>query len=655
MVALRPLLSSLAFAALARAGVTVYNQVGQAVIATGTNTAAVAGSTLAAYDTLVLNPPPLPNPLPATSFFQQLAQNAKDVPGLSIPLNGNFYGFSIEMSVVTQVIGLNGSYIHPEFLNLMSVVAARTGSVYIRIGGNTQEEATWVESLDDGKAIEKNKVNTNNPTQTPALLYTSEILHMLSNISALVPVKWYLGVPMNDTSQLRLQIAQYGQQILGDNLLGLQVGNEPDLYARHQHRPSTYGPYDFFGEFGDVVKAMKAQNLGTDTKLIGPSLATGDWTPQMMWETNFHTTYHDNLYALTMEHYPDDNCAAFYSGFGEPKDPQVEFANYLNHNMGVNTVAQYLGSTALAQQVGKPFIMFETNSASCGGYAGISTSFGATLWALDYGLTMAASNFSHALLHVGGQNVYYNPFTAIPTNESAYHDWTVGPIFYSVLAVGETLGTTGTAQIIDLWPNSKSIYTPGYAIYEKGQLARMALFNYMTDPTGAAAYTISVAIGGGTTGQPAGTPATLRVKYLKADSVGTKYNITWGGQTMGGMKAADGRIKGEEALETITCNTDNTCNIRVPAPGFALVYFSDGARIESAPDTAATFATSAVTKYKNTATIDEAVLATSNGNKGMSGMYGSTSFGSNDAPRAVAGAGALALAAAGAVVLRAFL
>jgi hypothetical protein len=52
--------------------------------------------------------------------------------------------------------------------------------------------------------------------------------------------------------------------------------------------------------------------------------------------------------------------------------------------------------------------MFETNSASCGGFAGISDSFGAALWLLDYGLQMAYSNFSGALVHVGGQNVYYN-------------------------------------------------------------------------------------------------------------------------------------------------------------------------------------------------------------------------------------------------------
>lgn len=35
---------------------------------------------------------------------------------------------------------------------------------------------------------------------------------------------------MNDTSNLRLQIAEVGEAILGDNLLGFQLGNEPDLY-----------------------------------------------------------------------------------------------------------------------------------------------------------------------------------------------------------------------------------------------------------------------------------------------------------------------------------------------------------------------------------------------------------------------------------------
>lgn len=43
-----------------------------------------------------------------------------------------------------------------------------------------------------------------------------------------------------------------------------------------------------------------------------------------------------------------------------------------------------------------------------GQFAGISNSFVASLWALDYGLTMAYSNFTGANIHVGGQSTFYN-------------------------------------------------------------------------------------------------------------------------------------------------------------------------------------------------------------------------------------------------------
>ena len=114
--------------------------------------------------------------------------------------------------------------------------------------------------------------------------------------------------------------------------------------------------------------------------------------------------------------YPDNNCAAVFpnGGCGPVKNPQDVFPNYLNHTSPVAMLAMYLDSTTIAQQAGKPFIMFETNTASCGGFPGVSDSFGAALWALDYGLQMAYSNFSGALLHVGGQSDTYNVSYAQP-------------------------------------------------------------------------------------------------------------------------------------------------------------------------------------------------------------------------------------------------
>ena len=53
--------------------------------------------------------------------------------------------------------------------------------------------------------------------------------HLLFALTA--PLTIHEGVPFNDTSNPRLQIAEQADAILGDNVLGYQVGNEPDLYA----------------------------------------------------------------------------------------------------------------------------------------------------------------------------------------------------------------------------------------------------------------------------------------------------------------------------------------------------------------------------------------------------------------------------------------
>jgi hypothetical protein len=129
------------------------------------------------------------------------------------------------------VVGINATYIQVPFLNLMANIKQRAGAVHIRIGGNTQEYAVLVDSLADGKVIEKDKADSSNPTETPTLIYTDELFYLMSNVTSLVNARWYLGIPFNDTSNLRLGVAQYGEAILGSNLLGLQAGNEPDLYA----------------------------------------------------------------------------------------------------------------------------------------------------------------------------------------------------------------------------------------------------------------------------------------------------------------------------------------------------------------------------------------------------------------------------------------
>ena len=160
-------------------------------------------ATLAAYNNTKLIPPTIPSPAPANTFTLTLRHDAAVVNGLSIPhVGGCLWGFSIEMSVISQVrksnflfflrvyfifvttsffiyyswqklvrssrsctikqlkalIRLyNSSYLEVPFLNLMSNLQERCGSVPIRLGGNTQEYASLVpiNSLPNGKTFSK--------------------------------------------------------------------------------------------------------------------------------------------------------------------------------------------------------------------------------------------------------------------------------------------------------------------------------------------------------------------------------------------------------------------------------------------------------------------------------------------------------------------
>jgi len=100
------------------------------------------------------------------------------------------------------------------------------------------------------------------------------------------------------------------------------------------------------------------------------------------------------------------------------------------------------------------------------------------------------------------------------------------------------------------------------------------------------------------------------------------------------MLSSDGRLEGQEQIETINCDqATNSCLVKVPAPSVALVFLTDNS-MNAAQGSTMTFSTTAVTKLSNTATVDSAVLATSNGHGGTArtGKLWSTSRGSaNDA------------------------
>lgn len=61
----------------------------------------------------------------------------------------------------------------------MSLLAQRAGQVVIRVGGNTQDYATLVPQTNDGKMIEKQSIDPNNPVSMTACRTRTYLIDLL--------------------------------------------------------------------------------------------------------------------------------------------------------------------------------------------------------------------------------------------------------------------------------------------------------------------------------------------------------------------------------------------------------------------------------------------------------------------------------------------
>ncbi|KAF8756886.1 Glycoside hydrolase family 79 protein [Rhizoctonia solani] len=567
--------------------VTIYNVKTTKAIATSDAYAAVA--TLAAYDQTVLTSPSPPSPAITNNFLVQLYPGS--MSGLSIKQSGAFMGFSIELSVVQTTLGKNSTHLLVPFLNYMANVRARGGSVSIRVGGNSQDQSYLVssESIPNNGVISKQKqAGATTPTETPDVVFSSDLLTMMKNIGDLVNANFYFGLnffnPDNETNAVL--VAQTAEKILGDRLLGFQLGNEPDLYGSHGRRNSSYSMENYMNDYQTMINDLNGASLSNNQILIGPSTCC-----------NWNETDIFNL----------DNCKIN----GNVHDPQETFASYIGHGSVTGLAAQYVTSSQMVQAAGKPFVLMETNTASCGGFPGISDSFAATMWPRILDFNSRSSIFPKSYYtSVVCQDTYYNPFTPPPTNLSTSFGWTTGAVYYSALLIAEAFGQSGNAQIVDLYSNGNNDLTPGYAIYENGNPVRVALFNYIDD---ALVPTTTL-------------PTSLSVGN-RQDSQAQRLRLFKSGQALGGELGSDGRLEGTQETVTIQCDTTaQTCAIPVKAPSIALVFLTSDALTESSQ---------MLPPNKITVSVDPSVLANSNGRGAAEhDLLGSTSEGSvNSAPR----------------------
>jgi len=308
---------------------------------------------------------PLPaQPVPSGPLTSATV-SVSSTPAGNMP--SQFVGLSYEKSKLSQPLFAGNN------ANLIGLFK-RLGDGILRIGGNSVDETNWA---------------SNGPGQTSGQTAPSDVDALAAFVSAVGwPVLYGVNLAQSTPALAAAEVA-YAAKALGPNLLGIEVGNEPDLYAGH-YFPSTWTFSDYLSLWQSFASTILAQTPGVP--LTGPVTADNS-----TWFTSFAQAEGKSVVLLSMH---------YYRANGQSPSSTIPF---LLSYPDAKLQNDLMPLQAASQAAGVPYRMAETNSFYNGGAPNVSDSYASALWVIDHLFTIAQGGSVGVNLHGGGNGDGYTP------------------------------------------------------------------------------------------------------------------------------------------------------------------------------------------------------------------------------------------------------
>ncbi|KAI0505519.1 glycoside hydrolase superfamily [Xylaria bambusicola] len=431
-----------------------------------------------------------------TAVAGMVAAQNKTTVSISVPLNlstralvPDVYGYSIEP------VWLD-SYINTSLASTLlgHIVNVAGKAPPIRIGGNTADQT---------------------------YLYPSSPLPLTRNDSAAIPdaatatrfnitPRWFdtwatyfpPGTELIYTLNLRDNSSNWANAVaqaaaaraaLGDSLVAFELGNEIDHFINKGWRDASWGVKEYIEQFrnltGQITGSEWYQSLGNNNVPSFQAAVFAD--PPLVPDQ--HDEIDDfsiaNLTAAGIASRPQEK--KIISSYATHLYPQstCDTARWYrmrldllsDHAVLWKNVSQYIPQVHAADEAGAPLVMGETNSASCSGKSGISDTFGAALWGVDYVLTAASIGFRKVYFHLGARSEYssFTPLLYELKNETLAPGIRAGWYAHYFLARVVSHNCERRAEFrIAALPSANSSELSGFAVYDGGvQLRKLVLLD----------------------------------------------------------------------------------------------------------------------------------------------------------------------------------
>lgn len=350
----------------------------------------------------------------------------------------DFVGLGYEISSVAREGLLSAK-------NSVYLQLVRTLGVHgaLRVGGNTSDYASYSAT---GRAV-------STPENQGGSVVNDAVLRDLGEFikAAGWQLIWGLNLGSGKLGNAILE-AKAVNATATTHLLAFEIGNEPDLFARHElHCQAGYTYDDYIRKYREYRDSLRKEipNL----PLAGPDAAIAT-----DWVTHFAADEGKDVKLLTHHYYR------------EGQNPTSTIDKLLHTDPKVAPMlAKLKAASALS---GVPYRICETNSFSGGGKPGVSDTLAAALWALDFMFTVASAGCAGVNMETGvNQLGFISSYSPIADDEQGHYS--PAPEYYGMLAFTQS----GLGRLIETTVNSTDEAIKAYAVERSNRLIAVTVIN----------------------------------------------------------------------------------------------------------------------------------------------------------------------------------
>lgn len=399
----------------------------------------------------------------------------------------------------------------------------RIGPNVLRIGGDSVDQNVWT---------------PNGSGETPGQIAPSDVNGLAAFVKA---AGWQCLYGVNlagaatgaTTPTLAAEEVAYAAQQFGSSLLGIEIGNEPNVYGDTGHPfAGNWSISQFITLWEQFRNAIHAQTPGVP--ITGPAAAYSSST----WAIPFGQTVKNEITLLTQHYYR-----------GDGQSP-IATAQYLL-SPDSSLVGLLADIEACSQSIGVPYRIAECNSLWNGGSPNVSNAYASSLWVIDFLFDCSLGGATGVNLHGGGNSTNGSP---IASNGATVVE--ARPEYYGVLLF--ELAGQGSLQVTQL--SAGSINATAYAVKASSGGLNIVVVN--KDQTQNLDLTVDLP-------QQAHSATLICMTQLSSGATGPDLSALGGVTIQGASVGLDGSLSPDAAYNLNPNGTQLTCF--VPALSAVLI------------------------------------------------------------------------------------